>query len=228
MIGKLISISGLDGAGKSTQIALLEENLKIKNLHCVTIQFDAVHYGAKAKEIISELSKNDFVFTRLCINWEERFPLIKDFVYDDGLQTPELALAVTSVFAGGCIQVYEECIKPLLLQGVHVVCDRFWLDDIVFRSFWVEEEMIRRLYSKIPRPDLAIYLKVNPEIIKKRNESRIDGKSPLLRKIESIDQICEKFDILANQESMVVIHGKNSPDIVGNEILNYVLGILKQ
>ncbi|WP_018886031.1 hypothetical protein [Paenibacillus massiliensis] len=110
-------------------------------------------YMQEAK--LGELSSNQILFTRLCIDWKGLFPLIDDFVYDEELQTRENAIAVTSVVAGGCVQVFHQCLQPLLKRRFHLIVDRYWFDDIVYRSYWVEERWVRDLYASIPVPDLA-------------------------------------------------------------------------
>ena len=207
MQGKIVSISGLDGAGKSTQLELLRKKLGHAGMECTQIQFDAEDYGEQAQQKVEDLKSYDVVFTRLCIDWKERFPLINDFVYTDTLQNKENAMAVTSVFAGGCLQVYHECLKPLLREGVHLVVDRYWFDDIVYRGFWVDEHIVRMLYSSIPSPDLAIFLNTPPSISYERNQQRIDGKSPLMRNIHHVNTISEKFSELARRERMFVVDG---------------------
>lgn len=227
MRGKLISISGSDGAGKSTQLELLQENLKHLGIQNDYFQFDATCYGEKAQSEIRRLEMNQIVFTRLCIDWSERYPLMKDFVYDETLQNPELALAVTAIFAGGCMQVYNQCIRPLLDKGIHVICDRFWLDDLVYRGVWLEENVITQLYRHIPLPDLSFLLKLPWDLVKKRNFTRIDGKSPLMKSEESIRKICGKFDEVQEKYAMVVIDGNRDKVVISNEILKKIVGVLE-
>lgn len=226
MKGKLISISGLDGAGKSTQIGVLKNNLIEKGYRCDYFMFDATHYGSKAMEEVERLRSNDVIFTRLCIDWTERYPLMKDFVYNPELQIPEIALAVTAIFAGGCIQVYESCLKPMIEKGIHIVCDRFWLDDIVYRKFWVDENIIRLLYKNIPRPDLPLFLNTSPELVQNRNKSRIDGKSPLMQKVDSINMIRNSFLELSETESMTVINGNRPQEAIAKEIFEHVMKVI--
>lgn len=134
--GRLISLSGLDGAGKSTQLALLRSRLEDRGYRCASHQFDAAAYGASASATLEQFHAANIrcLFTRLSVDWDDRYPLVRDFIFDDELQTPELALAVTAVFAGACVQVDACCLRPLLARGVHVICDRHWYDDLVYRG----------------------------------------------------------------------------------------------
>ncbi|RRJ63388.1 hypothetical protein EHV15_10990 [Paenibacillus oralis] len=226
MMGKVISISGLDGAGKSTQLELLKKKLSQMGINCIGLQFEAEDYGERAKQKITELKKYDVIFTRLCIDWKNRFPLMHDFVYTEAIQNSENAMAVTSVFAGGCLQVYHECLKPLLSEGIHLVVDRYWYDDIVYRGFWVEEATVRLLYSSIPAPDLAIFLHTPPSMSYERNQQRVDGKSPLMRDIQNVQIISEKFHELARKENMYIVDGAQEMEEKHNIIFNKVFPLL--
>lgn len=228
MNGKVISISGLDGAGKSTQLELLQKKLSQIGMNCISLQFEAEDYGERAEQQVKKLKKYDVVFTRLCMDWKNRFPLIHDFVYTETLQNGENATAVTSVFAGGCLQVYHECLKPLLLEGVHLVVDRYWYDDIVYRGMWVNESIVRMLYSSIPAPDLAIFLHTPPSVSYERNRQRIDGKSPLMRNLQNVHIISEKFYELAQRENMFIVDGSQELEEKHNIIFNKVLHLLKE
>ena len=226
MKGKIISISGLDGAGKSTQLKLLHQKFTEQGISCGYFQFGPEHYGVQARSKLEELSSNQILFTRLCIDWKGLFPLIHDFVYDEELQTRENAIAVTSVFAGGCVQVFHQCLQPLLQRGVHLIVDRYWFDDIVYRSYWVEERWIRDLYASIPVPDLAIFLDTPPETSFERNQHRIDGKSPLMKRLETVQEISQKFMDLAKQENMFVVDGRQDLGLKHQMILNEVQKLL--
>lgn len=212
MKGKLISISGIDGSGKSTQISNLKDVFTKEGFKCSFFQFDETFFGDKAKDYIDSISENDFLFTRLCIDWTKSYPLIREFVYNKNLQRKEVSKAVSLVFAGGSIQVYEECLKPALQKGINIICDRFWYDDIVYRSFWLEEDFIRNLYEDIPPADLPIFLDTDPNIIFERNTGRIDGKSPLMSNINSVFEINKRFHILAEKENMEVIDGNDTSE----------------
>ena len=226
MIGKIISISGLDGAGKSTQLELLRKKLDHAGVKCAGLQFEAEDYGERAQLKVNDLKRNQVIFSRLCIDWKNRFPLMHDFVYSESLQNKNNAMAVTSVFAGGCLQVYHECLKPLLAEGVHIILDRYWFDDIIYRGFWVDEATVRLMYSSIPAPDLAIFLNTPPAISFDRNQERIDGKSPLMRDIQNVKIISDKFNELARNENMFIVDGSQELEVKHNKIFNKVYSFL--
>lgn len=223
MQGKIISISGVDGAGKTTQLQLLFERLKKYRFRCAMRQFGIYSYGEIAARQLEELMENDFVFTRLCVDWGQHYPLIRDFVYNPDLQTREMAMAVNAVFTGGCLQVYASCLQPLLERGIHIVCDRYWLDDIVFRGRWIEEKLIRTLYQDVPRPDLPILLDVPADVLWERNQSRMDGRSPILKDFENIASLRNAFLDLAKRENMVVIDGHRSSQDIAEDITKCVI-----
>lgn len=228
MVGKLISISGLDGAGKSTQINSLIKRFEEKDISCYYQEFTVSDYSENARKIIDRMNEGDFVFTRLTIDWKEAYPLIREFVYNEELQTKELALCVSLVFAGGSNQVYSSIIRPLLDKGVNVISDRFWLDDVIYRSYWLDEEFLTSLYRYIPFPNLAIFLETSPETIFKRNKDRPDGKSKLMRSLESIKLINDKFIDFAQANSMMIINGNRHADDITSEIVDYINRVIRR
>ncbi len=136
-------------------------------------------------------------------------------------------MAVTSVFAGGCLQVYHECLDPLLEKGIHLVLDRYWYDDIVYRSFWIEEAAIRSLYQSIPAADLAIFLDIPPSLSYERNRLRADGKSPLMRDIKNVTILSERFNALAQKENMLIVDGTQELEAKHHIIFHKVLALLE-
>lgn len=216
--------------GKSTQLALLQAHLERLGYRYASRHFDATSYGRAAADTLDRRLAADgrCVFTRLAIDWTARYPLVRDFIGDPLLQTPELALAVTSIFAGACMQVYACCIEPLLARGVHVFCDRYWYDDLVYRGYWVDEALIRRLYAPIGTPDLALMLDVPPMATLRRNRDRSDGASPLLRDLAAIAELRRRFLGLAEREGLAVLDGDRAPATIAEECGARVLDLLER
>lgn len=230
LAGRLISVSGLDGAGKSTQLLRLRAYLEERGYRCAAQQFDATSYGRAAAAALDRLRDDGVrcLFTRLSIDWTTRYPLIRDFIDDPQLQSPELALAVTSLFAGACVQVYTCCLRPLLARGVHIVCDRYWYDDLVYRGYWVEDALLRRLYAPIPAPHLALMLDVPPATTLRRNRDRPDGGSPLLRDGAAIADLRRRFLAMAERERLLVLDGDRTATVIAAEIGERVLDLFER
>ncbi len=57
-MGKLIVIEGLDGSGKSTQLELLEKNLRLKGLDCKSVSFP--DYDNPSSTLVKMYLKGDF------------------------------------------------------------------------------------------------------------------------------------------------------------------------
>ncbi|KTD41151.1 dTMP kinase [Legionella parisiensis] len=148
--GKLIVIEGLEGAGKSTAINTITELLTEKQIKTLTTREPG---GTAIGEILRALIKN---------------PDYRD-VLDD---RSELLLLYTAR-----IQLFEEVIKPALLQGVWVIADRFELSTMAYQGGGrgLDQEIINQLSSFALqgfKPDLIIYLDISPEEGMKRVKSR--------------------------------------------------------
>ena len=220
--GKLIVICGIDGAGKSTQFDLLFQRLVNERRTCEKVIFTQADYGEKAK-LVQDSLNCDYVFTRANINWQDIYPLIYDFVYKKELQKKELAYAVSMIFAGGCIQIYKECIEPLLDKGINVVLDRYYYDDIIYRGFWVEESFLENMYSSVKPGDINIYISVDSDALYKRNCQRLDGKSPLLADKMNYQILDDKFnEYILKLDNGYVIDGNRLENIINDDIYNLI------
>ena len=162
------------------------------------------------------------MFTRLSLDWADTFPLVRDFVYNGSLQTRGLARAVSTVFAGGCLLAYHGFIAPLLEAGVHVVLDRCWYDDIVFRSFWLREDEIRALYRGIAAPDLGFLIDIDEGTARLRNRGRPDSDSPVLNDSKGFRAVRELYLSIAQKENVTVLDGTRSREAVSRELGGHV------
>ena len=57
-MGKLIVIEGLDGSGKSTQLELLNKNLKAQNIDCKAVSFP--DYDSPSSTLVKMYLAGDF------------------------------------------------------------------------------------------------------------------------------------------------------------------------
>lgn len=139
--GKLIAIEGLEGAGKSTAVALVLDVLKQHN-----------------KEVIATREPGGTLLG------EELRKILKNKDYQEVMDArTELLLMYASR-----VQLVEQVIRPALNQGVWVVVDRFELSTMAYQGGGrgLDESMISSLSSfclQGLKPDLTLFMDIHPD-----------------------------------------------------------------
>ncbi|CAM2898614.1 dTMP kinase [Legionella worsleiensis] len=139
--GKLIVIEGLEGAGKSTAVGTVINELTQRGISTVTTREPG---GTDIGEILRSVIKN---------------PQYSDVLDDKS----ELLLLYAAR-----IQLIEQVIKPALKKGIWVIADRFELSTLAYQGGGrgLDLEMIKRLSAFCLdgfKPDLTLYLDIAPE-----------------------------------------------------------------
>jgi len=134
MKGKFITFEGSEGCGKSTQSRLLYQFLKRKGYNVVYLREPG---GVKISEKIRKI-----------------------LLDPDNHIAP---LCETLLYMAARAQVVHDVIKPALLKGKIVICDRFLDSTLAYQGFGlgVDINFIRRLGSFATeriKPDLTIFL----------------------------------------------------------------------
>ena len=192
--GKFIAIEGCDGAGKTTQIMMLKDYLDSKGLkYILTREPGGTRISEKIRAVILD---NEHV---------EMHPVTEALLY----------VASRS-------QHVEEVILPHLLQGTHVICDRYVDSNLVYqghaRGLGIDTvwEMNKVVVSKCI-PDATLFYDLDPEIsIQRRITSggevnRLDNE-----KMEFHKKTREGFHIVAKRfnERYHVIDASQSVEAV--------------
>lgn len=143
--GKFVTFEGCEGAGKSTQVRMVEKYLKEKNIPFVlTREPGGTEIAEKIREII--LDKNNVGMTDLC---------------------------ETFLYSASRTQVLNEVIIPALNEGKLVICDRYIDSTTAYQGYarglgadFVDQ--INRMAVKGYVPDLTIFLDIHPKDAFKR------------------------------------------------------------
>lgn len=172
--GILVSIEGLDGAGKGTQVNLLKEYLEEEGYKVAKFAFP--QYQSLIGNVIASYLKGE---------------------YGDVDSVPRELISIA--YAADRVQATNE-IKNLLNAGYIVLSDRYTYSNIFsaakmpekeWMSFisWVEELEFNQL--KVARPHYNFYLHVDPEISIQRIAER--GKRDYQQGKEDIHENNEKL-----------------------------------
>jgi len=208
MRGRFITFEGGEGSGKSTQVALLAERLRIRSIEVVTTREPGGSPGAEAM----------------------RHLLLS------GLVKPLGPTAETMIFAAARDDHVQQTIEPALARGAWVICDRFIDSTRVYQGELgnVDRRVIRALERVTVReamPDLTFILDVPVEVgfarVEKRGQVRDRFES---EHIEFHIQLREAFLALARDEPQrcVVIDATQSPETVASRIWLTVIDRLLQ
>ncbi len=200
-----IAFEGIDGSGKSTQVKLLTENLK-KAGHKIYFTFEPTDspIGSVIRNILNHRIEADH-------------KTIAGLFLADRL---DHLLNKTN----GILKKLEE--------GFTVISDRYYFSSYAYHGAhmsidWVIEA--NSLCADLLRPDLNIYIDVAPEIgIKRLNSGR--NSADLFENIENLKKVKEKyfeaFEKLTSKEKVFITDGNRSSDLIADDILNEVLGIM--
>jgi dTMP kinase len=146
--GKLITIEGIDGAGKSTLAAGVAQALEARG---IAVQLLREPGGVRAAERIREV--------------------VSDPELDIGARAEAL------LYAAARAQLVEEALQPLLAQGTWVLLDRFVDSSLAYQGGgrWLGVDAVREINAFATRglrPDRTLLLMIAPEDGRARSQAR--------------------------------------------------------
>ena len=208
--GRLISFEGLDGAGKTTQMRLLEQWLMTHNIPYIrTREPGGTPLGIEIRKLLFE--RPDIVIT----------PLAEAFL-----------------FQADRSQHFATLVLPALEQGTLVLTDRCFDSSIAYQGVargvgasLVEQLSMLAVQNRVP--DLTILLDLDPTQVQQRTDTNRDAK----REQQSrFDAESEQFHRILRQafleiarihsERIKVIDASQSPERIHGEIVTLVEKIL--
>src|SRR5437773_2413041 len=205
--GRFVSFEGIEGCGKTTQIARLSEFLKSRSIaHAVTREPGGTAVGEGIRKIL--LNSETIHLTA----------------------ASELLL----FFASRSQNILEK-IKPALERGEMVICDRFYHASMAYQGYGrgIPLDFITRLTDLVCdrfRPEVTILLDIEPAVGLGRARARNHGRSEDEGRFEAEDlefytRVRNGYLDLAARDSRIrVIQADHSIEEVHRDIVK-VLGL---
>ena len=201
--GLFIVLEGPDGAGISTQTALLQAGL--------------VQHGMKAVATKEPTSGP--------IGSVIRQGLTHRLVYPPNQTLGDDVMAL--LYAADRLDHLRADIVPRLDLGTHVVCDRYRLSSYAYQGFTLGQEWVRAINKRSIAPDVTFFIDVPPAVSQARIKKR-GNYVELYETDERLRPIYANYLQLVEQaraegENIITIDGKLSVDEVAAAILRHTL-----
>lgn len=200
---KIISISGLDGSGKSTQAKMLQDFFEqhSKKVH----YFHAVQFSVPQalKRFFSLRKKADKKASKKVTTGEKPGVTSANWIT---INLRKLAFII-DVFRFHFLK------KKLIRKGYDfLITDRYFYDTVVNISYLQKRNTPSRIEKYIPKADAAFYLKIQPESIMTRPRVPEQG----LQYLKDKKKLYDMYAILWNFR---VIDGSASPEALFNQLI---------
>ncbi|MCL2170740.1 MAG: dTMP kinase [Defluviitaleaceae bacterium] len=190
--GVFIAFEGLDGSGKTTQMAAVLDKLRGRGIDC---------RGEREPS-------------------NGRLGLIARQAIKKEIDISSDALAL--LFAADRVEHIKNDILPFVKKGVHVLTDRFVLSNFAYQGLdhdFDELMAYNRRAMDILLPDLTIFIDVNPAVCFERIEA---GRISKDRFDNEGARICENFrkaiGRLESRMKILTINGNQPAEIITGEI----------
>lgn len=200
----LITFEGIDGSGKSTQIALLKEWLGNKG---ISVEVYREPGGTELSEKVRAL------------------------LLDNALDIHPRAELL--LFSAARAQLIEEAVKPALLTGKWVVLDRFFDSSTAYQGYGraiVDIEALNGLNTLATgglTPDLSFYLRIPFDVSVDRRQGQHQDRMEAAGEA-FFEKVIQGYDaIAASEERFRSVDATQTVDQIHAEIVAYVSHLLK-
>jgi len=193
--GVFICIEGLDGCGKTTQAKLLVRRLRKS---C-----DAIYTAEPSRGKIGRFIKKH------CLHGDKR-----------GSSVVEALL-----FAADRSEHVENTVLPALRKGQIVVSDRYVYSSLAYQgATGLDLGWIKNINEHAIRPDLAIFIDVEPETV----VQRLKPKKSVMENLETQRKVREVYVGYVEKGELVRVDGNTSKKQVADDIAVVVKSFVKR
>jgi dTMP kinase len=164
--GRLIAIEGIDGAGTTTQASALVEWLRSSGQAAhLTWEPSAGPIGTLLRQVLAR-------------------------------RTRTLDPAATALlFAADRVDHIRAEIEPCLVQGTHVVTDRYVYSSLAYQSIELDYDWVAEINRLASEPDVTIYVRIDPGLARQRREQR-GSEDEIFDAIDLQRRISSKYDAI--------------------------------
>jgi len=194
--GIFICIEGLDGCGKTTQARLLVRRL-------IKMGYDAVYTAEPSRGKIGNFIR------KYCLHGGKRMSVVVEAL----------------LFAADRFEHVKDVILPALDEGSIVVSDRYVYSSMAYQgAAGLDLKWIEMINEHAIRPNLAIFIDVEPHTVIKRLKS----KKSVMENLETQLKVRDVYMKFVGKGALIRINGNKSKKEVADAILKAVMKLLRE
>jgi dTMP kinase len=191
--GAFVCIEGLDGCGKTTQAKLLAK--KLGKSH------NALYTAEPSHGKIGTYIRKSYLYG------EKRLSIILEAL----------------LFAADRIEHIENEVIPALKEGHLVISDRYVYSSLAYQgAAGLNLDWIEKVNEHALKPDLAVFIDVNPEAVM----NRLKPKKSVMENLETQKKVREIYLKFVEDGSLTRINGDKSKNEVAKEVYAVVTKFL--
>jgi dTMP kinase len=193
--GFFICVEGLDGCGKTTQARLLVRRLKK--------DYDAVYTAEPSNGKVGRLIKKQYLHA------DKRGSIVVEAL----------------LFAADRLEHLKSEVLPALDEGKLVVSDRYVYSSLAYQgAAGLDLKWIEKINEQAVRPDLALFIDVEPETV----VQRLKRKRSVMENLQTQLKVREIYLRFVGKGGLVRVDGNRSKREVAREIVAKVKEFLKE
>jgi len=199
--GLFITVEGVDGCGKTTQIKLMEKYLREKGINVVLAREPG---GTDISEAIRSIIL-------------------------DARNTEMSYITEMLLYASARAQLVAQVIKPALNKGNVVICDRFIDSSYVYQGFGRGIELktieeVNRIAMDGIEPDITFFFDLRPEVALRRRIEASETDRMEKENIEFHNKVYSGYLKLSEMfpERIRVINSEGTIDDIFNKVRKYL------
>ena len=199
--GLFITVEGVDGCGKTTQIKLMEKYLREKGINVVLAREPG---GTDISEAIRSIIL-------------------------DARNTEMSYITEMLLYASARAQLVAQVIKPALNKGNVVICDRFIDSSYVYQGFGRGIELktieeVNRIAMDGIEPDITFFFDLRPEVALRRRIEASETDRMEKENIEFHNKVYSGYLKLSEMfpERIRVINSAGTIDDIFNQVRKYL------
>jgi len=214
-MGRILSISGFDGAGKTTQLNLLRElysSRGYKTSSIFDLKNEETYFEVDELDVYYEyLTKSDIVFSRFYLRSIKTATLQSQLMFNstDVFNDAETAYELFQSAMFDAQLWFKKVISKLYDEGKTIVFDRYFHDEIAYRALYsLSLAKLEKDYkNKVIPPVCSIYLKLPIREIIGRNKNRDDNRTALFNSSEKLNELYNNYEKLIQTGNFTVLNG---------------------